>query len=370
MDRRARNPSEAALDLFTDLLACQRYSDLNSQVLDPVSKYIGASSGVFYQFLRPGYADSKVGRRSYVGHSPKTANAYVDANFYTIDPCIKSIQAGGETGSATSLTKPFRLSAVPGWQDSEYDVDFLRPFDVGDVLALAVPVTSAFENSIMCFGFHRVHDEPNFGDDEIELLQRLAPALSAILTNLANADSLAVSHSMLNALDSGTRGTGLVVLDSDMILRHANPQGLAQLGLASGGQIISHETPSDIFGSVRQRLLEIDRSGQMRDGAAFTIDGIAVEAREIGDPNDAINYVLVTHEVADKNRIEDACHARGLSSREIEVATLICAGQSNAEIAGNLGIALRTVENHLRSIYEKAEITSRTQLMSALLSLQ
>ena len=63
-------------------------------------------------------------------------------------------------------------------------------------------------------------------------------------------------------------------------------------------------------------------------------------------------------------------HDRGLSSCEIEVATLICAGQSNAEIAGNLGIALRTVENHLRSIYEKAEITSRTQLMSALLSLQ
>jgi DNA-binding CsgD family transcriptional regulator len=370
MGRNISNASDLTLDLFTKLLSCQHYADLNSEVLEPVSQYIGASSGVFYQFLMPGYTDRRVGRRSYVGHSPKTADAYVDANFYAIDPCIKSIQTIRTTSTATSIAKLLLLSAVPGWQNSEYDVDFLKPYNVGDVLALAVPVKSAFENSMMCFGFHRVRDEPNFGENEVQLLQRLAPALSVILTNLANSDSLAVSHSMLDALESGSQGTGLVVLDSDMVLRHANPQGLRQLGLSAYNQDNAYASQSDIFGSVRQRLLEIDCSGKMRCGTAFTVDGIAVEAREVSGPDDAINYVLITREAADKSRIESACHDQGLPSREIEVAKLICAGRSNAEIADNLSIALRTVENHLLSIYEKAEVSSRTQLVSVLMSLQ
>ena len=54
----------------------------------------------------------------------------------------------------------------------------------------------------------------------------------------------------------------------------------------------------------------------------------------------------------------------GLTDREIEVAHLVCAGHSNAEIGQLLGIALRTVENHLRSVFAKARVSSRTQLVA------
>ena len=51
-----------------------------------------------------------------------------------------------------------------------------------------------------------------------------------------------------------------------------------------------------------------------------------------------------------------------LTKREREVALLVAERLSNREIAEKLCIAVKTVENHLTSIYGKLEIKSRAQL--------
>ena len=51
-----------------------------------------------------------------------------------------------------------------------------------------------------------------------------------------------------------------------------------------------------------------------------------------------------------------------LSERELEIAELVAAGQRNREIAESLFLSVRTVEGHLRRIFGKLEISSRTQL--------
>ena len=44
-----------------------------------------------------------------------------------------------------------------------------------------------------------------------------------------------------------------------------------------------------------------------------------------------------------------------LTKREIEMVALLAEGKSNATIASELGIALKTVQNHLNHAYEKIE---------------
>lgn len=56
-----------------------------------------------------------------------------------------------------------------------------------------------------------------------------------------------------------------------------------------------------------------------------------------------------------------------LTKREREVALLVAEGLSNRELAERLCIAIKTVENHLTSIYSKLEIKSRAQLMRLVL---
>ena len=52
-----------------------------------------------------------------------------------------------------------------------------------------------------------------------------------------------------------------------------------------------------------------------------------------------------------------------MTSREIQVVQLLVRGQSNAEIANELGIQMQTVKNLLSSIYTKLGVSTRLQLV-------
>jgi DNA-binding CsgD family transcriptional regulator len=55
-----------------------------------------------------------------------------------------------------------------------------------------------------------------------------------------------------------------------------------------------------------------------------------------------------------------------LSARETQVAEAVANGCSNKQVADELGISVRTVENHLRSIFAKCGVTTRTRLAAKL----
>jgi DNA-binding CsgD family transcriptional regulator len=55
-----------------------------------------------------------------------------------------------------------------------------------------------------------------------------------------------------------------------------------------------------------------------------------------------------------------------LTAREREVAGLAARGLTSPEIAGRLGISVRTVENHLQQVFSKLEVRNRQELGSVL----
>ncbi len=52
-----------------------------------------------------------------------------------------------------------------------------------------------------------------------------------------------------------------------------------------------------------------------------------------------------------------------LTAREYQIALLICEGKSNDEIASIVFLSVNTIKFHIKHIYEKLDIGSRTQLM-------
>jgi DNA-binding CsgD family transcriptional regulator len=54
----------------------------------------------------------------------------------------------------------------------------------------------------------------------------------------------------------------------------------------------------------------------------------------------------------------------GITDREAEIITLLIQGCSYNQIADRLFIAYKTVDNHLRSIYQKTEVKNRLQLLN------
>jgi len=57
-------------------------------------------------------------------------------------------------------------------------------------------------------------------------------------------------------------------------------------------------------------------------------------------------------------------HGHGLSPRELEVLALLAEGFSYTALAGQLAITVNTVRNHIRGIYEKLHVHSRSEAVS------
>jgi DNA-binding NarL/FixJ family response regulator len=51
-----------------------------------------------------------------------------------------------------------------------------------------------------------------------------------------------------------------------------------------------------------------------------------------------------------------------VSRRELDVVRLVVEGRSNDEVGAALGIGVKTVETHLRRLFERFEVASRTEL--------
>jgi DNA-binding NarL/FixJ family response regulator len=58
--------------------------------------------------------------------------------------------------------------------------------------------------------------------------------------------------------------------------------------------------------------------------------------------------------------MKQATYPARLTAREMEVLRLVAQGRSNAEIAEQLVISLLTVKAHMRSLYNKLGISSRS----------
>jgi DNA-binding NarL/FixJ family response regulator len=58
----------------------------------------------------------------------------------------------------------------------------------------------------------------------------------------------------------------------------------------------------------------------------------------------------------------DQSAATRLTARELEIVRQVAAGRSNDEIGTALGITTKTVEGHLRRLFERLGVQSRTEL--------
>ncbi|WP_130512087.1 helix-turn-helix transcriptional regulator [Krasilnikovia cinnamomea] len=111
---------------------------------------------------------------------------------------------------------------------------------------------------------------------------------------------------------------------------------------------------------------------RMRTGdESAALDDLA-RAEKIGERTDAADLHTALRRLARRLRPDapppSVPGTAELTRREGEIAVLVAAGMSNAEIAGELYVSVRTVETHVSRIYTKLGVTTRAAAVSRLAS--
>ncbi|MBN1692578.1 MAG: response regulator transcription factor [Dehalococcoidales bacterium] len=89
----------------------------------------------------------------------------------------------------------------------------------------------------------------------------------------------------------------------------------------------------------------------------------AIKAVHKGEPvlNPVVAKKVVNYFRLGENKIPTADDAAKLSERELSIIRLAAKGLTNKDIAENLHLSYRTVEGHLRDIFNKLGVGSRTE---------
>ena len=104
-------------------------------------------------------------------------------------------------------------------------------------------------------------------------------------------------------------------------------------------------------------------------------DGFILKTAELSELYRALNEVAIGHQAFDEATLARAAQqddelprqVEGLTDREIEVLVQVGRGLTNKEIGLALFISDRTVQGHLKNIYEKLGVATRTEAVTVAL---
>lgn len=107
-------------------------------------------------------------------------------------------------------------------------------------------------------------------------------------------------------------------------------------------------------------LLKDSTPEQVRDGVAITLDGGAPVS-----PAAAVYLIDLLRQTPPIGTQSGPSDGDGLTAREHDLLRAFAAGRSYKEAARDLGISPHTVGNHVKSIYRKLEVRSRSEALRA-----
>jgi DNA-binding CsgD family transcriptional regulator len=203
-----------------------------------------------------------------------------------------------------------------------------------------------------------------FADEEVAFVERIAPVVGRALRM-----SL-ISHP---ARSGAGRGPGMAIVDADSRLVSVTPEALAWFEeLESVYRLpdpaVDLEVPSEIIVAAHEararaaagaptatRTRARTRSGVwllIHASCLHSADGTGAHAAVVIEPAKASEVAPL---------IVDAYE---LTPREVDVTRALARGLTTNEIARELHLSRYTVQDHLKSVYEKAGVSSRGELVA------
>jgi DNA-binding CsgD family transcriptional regulator len=232
--------------------------------------------------------------------------------------------------------------------------ELLEPSGYGDQLRGALVAPSG------CWGFFslvRTRAGARYSPDEValvaSLVRRFAEAMLDALTNCENRPR-------------AEAGRLLLVLADDLTILETSERATEIFGAALriGGPV-----PPELL-AVAVRARDAMRRGGEDGGRSATATvrhaagWLRVEAFPLSGSN-ASRIGVLLEQIRPHEATDLIFRTRGLTSRERQITRAVLAGGSTQEIASALHLSPLTVQQHLKAIFAKFDVSSRRELMAS-----
>lgn len=242
--------------------------------------------------------------------------------------------------------------------------DLLEPLGLGDELRAVLRTGNT------CWGLMCLHREigRTFSESEIAFIKRLTPHL---------AEGLRTGLLMPSVSRSMPEAPGLVVLDNSgelIAVTAAAQEWFTELGQHSSRD---PSVPAEIR-TAAALLRRPDTRDRPECGSGFPVPRLRVRTRagqwvvlhasRLSAPDHDSEQIAVIIEPATPTEVASVIMlAYGLTERERAVTGLLCTGRSTAQITAELFISPNTLQDHLKSVFDKTGVRSRREVMATIL---
>lgn len=200
----------------------------------------------------------------------------------------------------------------------------------------------------------RTRNRPDFGQRERALLDMILPHFRNALRNARSLSMARAGSETWQRLFDLT-GKALFLFDENARLLYRN----------SASEALEKNLSQNDFHSFYELVLAVARKNLSRTRwGSFFLSLLEVVSPHSGHRQRAV--IAQSSGVASIDRTLLTQKHR-LSSREAEVSLLICKGLTDKEIAEILGASFSTVRTHIKHIFSKLDVTTRSELIFALL---
>jgi DNA-binding CsgD family transcriptional regulator/GAF domain-containing protein len=196
----------------------------------------------------------------------------------------------------------------------------------------------------------RTEGQPDFNGRDVKALARIAPAV---------ADGIRASL-RFDAARRGETGPGMIVL---------GPRDEVELMTAPVRELLTElQRASSSEETIPSALLAVAHSARVAKRACTVAvpgrNGWMTVHASLPEGHAGGRVAIVIDRAAGAQSTALRLETYGVTAREREVAALIAQGCSNAEIAAALVISPYTVQDHIKSLFEKTGVNARRELVA------
>ncbi|MCL5285383.1 MAG: LuxR C-terminal-related transcriptional regulator [Nitrospirae bacterium] len=264
------------------------------------------------------------------GQTEKALSAFT-AHYAAVHPFTQTgwVHHANAAARITDFVPAYRLP------DTEYGREFLRMTEISWETGV---VLQAQGDPVGALCLHRQKPNRDFTDRELLIIDALAPHLARVLNHF---DLLEEIRSGQISSDAGIFSVGP---DGEMKIN-----AVAAKLLKENPQLLTSGIPA----SSGSEVLRIS-------GTPYRVR-TTLEAPERG-------RMILFEPLLHAETVLHSLSSWNLTDRQREVVLMVVRGATNREIAESLSVTEQTVKDHLKAIYDKAGIRSRTKLTARILS--